>query len=78
MSYWAHSFAASWMGTEIVFAHSLAINANEEQKAKYLGLVCNGGIGAFALTESGAGSDAMGSMRTTAKRDGDNYILNGS
>jgi acyl-CoA dehydrogenase len=35
-------------------------------------------IGAWALTEPGAGSDAFGSMRSTARRDGDDYILNGS
>ena len=35
-------------------------------------------IGCWCLTEPGAGSDAFGSMRTTAKKDGDFYILNGS
>ena len=37
-------------------------------------------IGAWALTEPGAGSDAFGAMRSTARRDpdGDGYILNGS
>ena len=34
-------------------------------------------IGSWCLTEPGAGSDAFGSMRTTAKPDGDDYILNG-
>ena len=34
-------------------------------------------IGALGLTEPGAGSDALGSMRTTARRDGDHYVLNG-
>lgn len=34
-------------------------------------------IGAFALTEAGSGSDA-GSMKTTAERIGDDYVLNGS
>jgi len=34
-------------------------------------------IGAWGMTEPGAGSDAFGSMRTTAKRDGDDFILNG-
>jgi alkylation response protein AidB-like acyl-CoA dehydrogenase len=35
-------------------------------------------IGAWAITEPGSGSDAFGSMRSTARRDGDDYILNGS
>jgi alkylation response protein AidB-like acyl-CoA dehydrogenase len=35
-------------------------------------------IGAWCLTEPGAGSDALGSMRTTAVQDGDHYLLNGS
>lgn len=34
-------------------------------------------IGAWALTEPGAGSDAFGSMRTTAIRDGDEFVING-
>jgi len=34
-------------------------------------------IGAWGMTEPGAGSDAFGSMRTTARRDGDGFILNG-
>jgi alkylation response protein AidB-like acyl-CoA dehydrogenase len=35
-------------------------------------------IGAWAITEPGSGSDAFGSMRSTARRDGDEYLLNGS
>jgi len=35
-------------------------------------------IGAWAITEPGSGSDAFGSMLSTARRDGDQYILNGS
>ena len=35
-------------------------------------------IGAWAITEPGSGSDAFGSMRATARRDGDEYLLNGS
>lgn len=51
---------------------------NEEQKQKYLRPMAQGEkIGAYCLTEPGSGSDA-GGMRTTARRDGDNYVLNGS
>lgn len=35
-------------------------------------------IGAWAITEPGSGSDAFGSMRSTARRDGDEYVLSGS
>lgn len=50
----------------------------EEQKEKYLRPLAEGKyIGAYALTEPGSGSDAA-SMKTTAQRDGDHYILNGS
>src|SRR5439155_1669118 len=35
-------------------------------------------IGAWAITEPNSGSDAFGSMLSTAKRDGDEYVLNGS
>ncbi|MGA4721873.1 acyl-CoA dehydrogenase [Fictibacillus nanhaiensis] len=51
---------------------------NEEQKQKFLRPMAEGKkIGAYGLTEPGSGSDA-GNMKTTAKKDGDNYIINGS
>lgn len=51
---------------------------NEQQKQKYLPKMATGEwIGAFALTEPTAGSNAL-SMKTTAVRKGDKYILNGS
>jgi long-chain-acyl-CoA dehydrogenase len=50
----------------------------QEQKERYLPNMCNGNtIAAIAMTEPGAGSDLAG-MRTTATRDGDDFILNGS
>ncbi|MEN8927567.1 MAG: acyl-CoA dehydrogenase family protein [Flavobacteriales bacterium] len=53
-------------------------NANEEQKKKYLPKLASGEwIGAWGLTETGTGSDA-GGMNTTAVKDGDHWILNGS
>ena len=51
---------------------------NEEQKEKYLpGLLSGQSIGLFAITEPDAGSD-VASMKTSAKRDGQNYLLNGT
>ncbi|WP_102026400.1 acyl-CoA dehydrogenase [Salirhabdus sp. Marseille-P4669] len=50
----------------------------EEQKQKFLKPLAQGEkLGAYALSEPGAGSD-VASMRTTAKEDGDHYILNGN
>ena len=51
---------------------------NEEQKQKWLPKLATGEwIGAWGLTEHNTGSDA-GAMSTTAKRDGDYYVLNGA
>jgi alkylation response protein AidB-like acyl-CoA dehydrogenase len=51
---------------------------SEPQKRKYLPDLCNGTlIGGNAMTEPGSGSDAY-SLRTTAERRGDRYVLNGS
>jgi len=55
----------------------LALFGNEEQKRKYLVPLAQGKLGAFGLTEPGAGSDAA-SLKTTATRDGDWWVLNGS
>jgi len=59
-------------------AQGIVIDGTPEQKAKYLPRLASGEIiGSFALTEPGAGSDAA-SLRTTAVRDGDHYVLNGT
>ena len=71
------------IGLSIAAHNSLCVNhiysfGNEEQKKKYLpDLVTGRNIGAWALTEPTSGSDA-GGMLTTATRQGDGYILNGS
>lgn len=52
--------------------------ANEEQKRDFLAPLAAGSkLGCFALTEPEAGSDAA-ALRTTARRDGDHYVLDGS
>ena len=59
-------------------AQGLVIDGTEAQKQKYLPRIASGElIASFALTEPEAGSDA-GSLRTTAVRDGDFYVINGT
>ncbi|WP_342642932.1 acyl-CoA dehydrogenase family protein [Rhodoligotrophos ferricapiens] len=78
-SRWNHALALSWVAHENLCLNNIYRNGNEFIRRKYLPGLCDGTrIGALGLTEPGAGSDALGSMRTTARRDGDHYILNGS
>jgi len=59
-------------------SQGIAIDGTPAQKARYLPRLASGElIGSFALTEPEAGSDA-GSVRTSARRDGDHYIMNGT
>jgi isovaleryl-CoA dehydrogenase len=78
-SRWNHALGLSWVAHENLCLHNILRNANAEQQARYVPGLCSGRlIGALGLTEPGAGSDALGSMRTTAVRDGDHYLLNGT
>lgn len=59
-------------------SQGIVIDGTEEQKRKYLPKLASGEmVGSFALTEPGAGSDAA-SLRTAAKMDGNEYVLNGT
>ena len=67
------SYAGSGLG-----AYPILMFGNEDQKRKYLPDIGKGKrLAAFGLTEANAGSDA-GAIQTTAVRDGDSYILNGT
>jgi len=78
-SRWNHALGLAWVAHENLCLHNLLRNANDAQKRKYVPGLCQGtAIGALGLTEPGAGSDALGSMRTTARRDGGHYVLNGT
>lgn len=79
LSRWNHALALAWVAHENLCLHNLLRNANAEQQRKFVPGMCKGElIGALGLTEPGAGSDALGSMRTTARREGGHYVLNGS
>lgn len=69
----ATSFAASGLG-----AYPILLHGSEELKMKYLPQIASGKkLAAFGLTEPSAGSDVSG-VKTTAVKDGDYYILNGT
>ena len=71
------SVALSYGAHANLCVNNLTINGTEEQKQRYLPALCAGThVGALALTEPEAGSDAVG-IRTTARREGDVYVLNG-
>lgn len=77
-SRWNHALALSWVAHENLCTYNIYRNAGEALKRRYLPGLCSGrSIGALGLTEPGAGSDALGSMATTATRHGDDYLLNG-
>jgi len=69
----------SYFATNVgIGSQGIVIDGTEEQKQRYLPRLASGEIiGSFALTEPNAGSDAA-SLQTTATRDGDYYVLNGT
>ena len=76
---WNHAAGLSIGAHDNLCANNIYRNGNDDQRRRNLpGLSSGTLIGALALTEPGAGSDALGSMATTAVRDGDSYILNGT
>ena len=76
---WNHAVSLSYVAHENLCLNNIYRNGNEDIRRRYVPRLCDGSaVGALALTEPGAGSDALGSMRTTARREGDAYVLNGS
>ena len=65
-------------GAHVLCVYPIMMFGTEEQKRKHLTPLARGEkVGAFGLTEPGAGSDA-GAVSTRAERDGDCYVLNGT
>jgi len=78
--FWGCAGIGSTVGGVGLCFTPLMIAGTEEQKSKYLPRFCDPSkatLGAFAITEPSAGSDA-GGITTLAKRKGDKYILNGT
>jgi isovaleryl-CoA dehydrogenase len=75
---WNHALALAWVAHENLCMNNILRNGNDSQRRRFLPAMNKGSaIGALGLTEPGAGSDALGSMRTTARLDGDHYVLDG-
>ena len=78
-SKWNHAVALSWLAHDNLCLDNIYRNGSDFIKNKYVPKLCSGElVGCLGLTEPGAGSDALGSMKTTAKREGKNYVLTGS
>jgi isovaleryl-CoA dehydrogenase len=72
------SVALSYGAHTNLCAQNLYRNGSEEQRRRYLPSLCEGAaIGALAITEPEAGSDAVG-LQMRAAKDGDDYVLNGT
>ncbi|MEX0662212.1 MAG: acyl-CoA dehydrogenase family protein [Balneolaceae bacterium] len=75
---WDASLALTVASHTSLGSGHIALAANHEQKLKYLTPLTKGEkLGAWCLTEPGSGSDSS-DMKTTAVRDGDDWIINGS
>jgi acyl-CoA dehydrogenase len=65
-------------GVQSLVAHYILAYGSEKQRRRWLPSMARGElVGAIAMTEPSAGSDLQG-IQTTARRDGDHYVINGS
>ncbi|MBV71581.1 MAG: isovaleryl-CoA dehydrogenase [Myxococcales bacterium] len=70
-------FCLAYLAHSMLFVNNLQHNGNDEQRARFLPGSCSGElIGGMCMSEPNAGTDVLG-MATTARKDGDDYILNG-
>ncbi len=74
---WGCSGMSTAMGVNGLAILPILIAGTEEQKQGYCGRLAGGEMSSYCLTEPEAGSDVAG-IKTTARKDGDHYILNGS
>ncbi|PHS71710.1 MAG: acyl-CoA dehydrogenase [Cycloclasticus sp.] len=73
------SIGLSYGANSNLCLNNLYLNGSETQRNKYLPKLCTGEyIGALAMSESGAGSDVVGSMSCSAVKKGDKWVANGT
>ena len=70
-------FCLAYLAHAMLFANNLAVNGDDSQRERFLPGACSGElVGGMCMSEPNAGTDVLG-MTTVARRDGDDYILNG-
>ena len=78
IAYACAATSLSYLAHAVLCAHNLACNGSDAQKKKYLPDLASGAkLGAIAMTEPGAGSDAL-ALQTFAERKNGEYVINGS
>jgi isovaleryl-CoA dehydrogenase len=71
-------FTLAYLAHSLLCVNNLFVNGNPAQRERLLPALCSGEkIGGMCMSEPGAGTDVMG-LRTTAKREGNSYVLNGA
>jgi len=71
-------FTLAYLAHAMLFANNLARNGNDAQRARWLPDACAGRtVGGMCMSEPSVGTDVLG-MQTTAVREGDHWVLNGS
>jgi acyl-CoA dehydrogenase len=74
----AHDSASGWVVHSPIVAHYINTYGNDEQKQRWMPKIISGeAVLAIAMTEPGTGSDLQ-AVRTSAVREGDEYVINGS
>lgn len=70
-------FALAYLAHSMLTVNNFYVNANDEQRKRILPKMCSGEwVGCMAMSEPHVGTDVLG-MKTTATKDGDDYIING-
>lgn len=71
-------FALAYLAHSMLFVNNVYQNASDEQRARFLPKACTGEhVCGMCMSEPDAGTDVLG-LRTSARRDGDFYVLNGA